>query len=574
MRGSWPEKCTLAAAVLLFVACTGTPGRPEPADLVLQGGAVYTLDAARSWAETVAVRGDTIVYVGPDAGAARFIGPDTQVVDLAGRMLLPGFQDAHVHPVWAGVTLLSIALHDLETPEQYVAAVAAYAAAHPDAPWLLGAGWLLSSFPGGIPDRRLLDAVVPDRPVAISSADGHSLWVNTRALDLAGITRDTPDPPGGRIDRDASGEPVGALQEGAGDLVYAKAPAITPEQAEAGLRTALSVLNGFGITSFQDASAPVSGKEAFRSLDAYRAFDARGELSARVVASLWWERSEGGEQLERLLRARQDYTGGRLRATTVKIMQDGVLENHTAALLEPYLGGVGGRGMPMLEPELLSRVVTRLDREGFQVHFHAIGDAAIRQCLDAVEAARRANGARDARHHISHLELIDPADVPRFRRLGVVANFQPLWAFADAYIVDLTLPFLGPERGRWIYPIGSVLRSGAVVAFGSDWDVSSPNPLEEIEVAVTRLGPDGEGDEPFLPEERVGLHDALAAFTINAAYVNLHEDRTGSIEVGKRADLVVLERNLFDVPAAEISEVGVRATLLDGQVVHGSLAGS
>jgi predicted amidohydrolase YtcJ len=564
-------------AALLCAACAGPSGSAHPeaaeaADQVLRGGTVYTVDAARSWAQAVAIRGERIVYVGPDAGAERFIGPRTRVVDLGGRMLLPGFQDAHIHPVWAGVTLLSLALHELATPEEYVEAVAAYAAEHPERPWIVGGGWLMSAFPGGIPDRRLLDAVVPERPVALSSTDGHSLWVNSKALELAGITRETPDPVGGRIDRDASGEPVGALQERAAALVTDLAPPLTSRESEAGLRRALEVLNGFGITSFQDASVPVAGGEAFRALDAYRALDARGELSARVVASLWWERGEGEEQLPRLLRARSSYSGGRLRATTVKIMQDGVLENHTAALLEPYQGGVEGRGMPMLEPELLERVVTRLDREGFQVHFHAIGDAAIRQCLDAVEAARRANGARDARHHVSHLQLIDPVDIPRFRSLGVVANFQPIWAYADDYIVDLTLPFIGPARGRWLYPIGSVVRSGAVVAFGSDWDVSSPNPLEEIEVAITRLGPDGEGGEPFVPEERIDLHDALAAFTIAAAYVNFQERETGSIEVGKLADLVVLDENLFAIEPSRISEVAVRATLVGGQLVHGELA--
>jgi predicted amidohydrolase YtcJ len=250
-------------------------------------------------------------------------------------------------------------------------------------------------------------------------------------------------------------------------------------------------------------------------------------------------------------------------------MQDGVMEVQTAAVLKPYVGKGSQTGLVMIEPEKLKEVVTALDKEGFQVHFHAIGDAAIRQCLDAVEAARRANGARDSRHHIAHIELFHPADIPRFRQLDVVANFQPLWAYADGYITDLTLPFLEPERRRWLYPIASLLKTGAVVAFGSDWSVSSANPLEEIEVAVTRMGWTGQTTTPFLPEERIELRDAIAAFTLNAAYVNFQDDRTGSIETGKLADLIVLDRNLFSIPPEQISESKVLLTLLGGKPVYG-----
>ena len=253
-------------------------------------------------------------------------------------------------------------------------------------------------------------------------------------------------------------------------------------------------------------------------------------------------------------------------------MQDGGFEVQTAAMLRDYKGKPGVRGLTMVEPEALKRDVTRLDKEGFQVHFHAIGDAAIRECLDAVEAARKVNGPRDSRHHISHLEVFDPADIPRFRALGVVANFQPLWAFADDYMAKLTLPYLEADSARWIYPIGSLLRSGAVVAFGSDWSVSSANPLEELEVALTRMGPLGETKEPFIPEERIDLPEALAAFTINAAYVNFQEDKTGSIQVGKLADLIVLDHNLFTIEPAAISDTKVLLTLLGGQPVHGDFS--
>lgn len=307
-------------------------------------------------------------------------------------------------------------------------------------------------------------------------------------------------------------------------------------------------------------------------LAAYQALDGRGELYLRVVASLWWERDEGVEQLERLRRQRDAYTQGNVRATTVKVMQDGVMENYTAAMLEPYIGQDGARGIPMVDPDLLKTAVTALDAEGFQVHFHAIGDGAIRQCLDAVEAARMANGDRGNRHHISHLQLIDPADVPRFRDLGVVANFQPLWAYNDEYITDLTIPFIGEERGRSMYVVGSVYRSGGMVAFGSDWSVSSANPYWQIETAITRLGALGETTEPLVPEEAISLPEAIEAFTIAGAYVNGSEADTGSIEAGKYADIAVLDRNLFAIEPSEISEAGAILTLFGGRPVHGDFA--
>ena len=552
-------------------AAPGAVAAPPPAaaDLALRGGAVYTLDATRSWAHAVAIRAGRIVYVGTDRGLEPFLGEKTRIVDLGGRMLLPSFQDAHIHSISGGLRALSCELGGLRSAEAYGQAVADYAAAHPDEAWIRGGGWQMSAFPGAIPDRRLLDAIVPDRPVYLRSTDGHSAWVNSKALEIAGITRETPDPKDGRIDRDPkTGEAVGALQEGAMDLVEKKIPPPTLEQRADALRYTLRMLNGFGITAFQDASARWDRGD----LATFAFLDERGELSARVIASQWWERERGLEQLEELVARRAQFTRGRLRATSVKIMQDGVMENHTAVLLEPYVGLPGVRGIPMLEPEALERAVTALDREGFQVHFHAIGDGAIRQSLDAVEAARAANGDRGNRHHISHIQLFHPDDIPRFRELDVVANFQPLWAYADEYITELTLPFLGPERARYMYPIASLERSGAVLAFGSDWSVSSANPFEEIETAVTRMGANGETDAPYLPEERIDLPVALAAFTMGSAYVNFLERETGSIEVGKSADLIVLDRDLFSIAPTQISETRVLLTLLEGKPVHGSLS--
>ena len=540
---------------------------PAVADLALTGGAIYTMDGARSWAGTIAIDDGRIVYVGNDAGAREHIGPETKVVDLKGRMVVPGFQDVHIHPVSGGIEANGCDLNAATNVEEYVAIIRKYADAHPDSPWIKGGGWSMAAFgPGALARKELIDAVVPDRPVILWSRDGHTVWVNSKALEAAGITRETKDPPDGRIDRDPrTGEAVGSLQEGAGGLVADKAPPDTDATRDAGLRYSIRMLNAYGITGIQDASVNEE------DLQTYRRLDDAGELTLHVVGSIWWERDQGLEQIENIKRLRNEYTKGRVEAGTVKIMQDGVMENYTAVVLEPYklAGRKDVRGIPMVEPEFLKQAVTQLDADGFQVHFHAIGDGAVRQSLDAIEAARTANGDLGHRHHISHLQLIHPDDQPRFRKLGVIANFQPLWAYADAYVTDLTLPFISRQTASYMYPIASMEKSGAVIAFGSDWSVSTANPFEEMETAITRLGSLGDTTVPFLPAESIALPEALAAFTINAAYTNRDEKNTGSLEVGKRANLAVLDRNLFEIPPSEISGTQVLLTLFEGKPVHG-----
>ena len=552
----------LLAALGTAVLAAASPA-PPPADLVIRGGAVYTVDDARSWAEAVAVSGGRIVFVGTDAGAKAWIGPKTRVLDASGKMVLPAFHDSHVHPVSGGVEALECDLNGAPTPAAVLDKVKAYAAAHPSLPWIRGGGWELTLFPDANPSKALLDAIVPDRPVYLSATDGHSVWVNSKALQLAGVTKATPDPPYGRIERDpATGEPTGTLREDAADLVSKHLPKRTAKDYADGLREGLRIANRFGLTSLVEASA------SEEDLEAYRTLESRGELSARIVASLHCDTDKGLAEVPRLVALRKKYAGRRLRTNAVKIFADGVLETRTAAVLEPYLGFPGDRGKANLEPAAFDALATALDREGFQIHVHAIGDRAIRMSLDAVEAARRANGARDARHHLAHIELIDPADIPRFRRLGVIANFQPFWANGDKYLTELTEPKLGPERSRWLYPIQSVVASGAVVAFGSDWSVSSMNPLDGIDVAVTHRQPT-EGPGPaWLPEERIALPDAIAGYTIRAAYLDFSEKETGSIEAGKSADLIVLDRNLFEIPASQIHEAKVLRTFLEGREVY------
>ena len=567
-----PTLCLTISACLAAAALTGCGRKVDDAaaaDLALTGGRIYTVDGARSWAEAVAIKDGRIVFVGTNEEAKAHIGKATNVVDLKGRMVVPGFQDAHIHPISAGVEAKACDLNAATNVDEYIATIKKYAEANPDEPWITGGGWSMAAFgPGALARRGLIDAVVPDRPVILWSRDGHTTWVNSKALEVAGITKKTPDPVDGRIDRDPkTGAAVCSLQEGASGLVTSKMPPTSDAKRNAGLRYAVKFLNGLGITALQDASVNED------DLKAYRMLDDAGGLSMHVIGSIWWKRDQGIEQIENIKRLRSEFTKGHIDAGTVKIMQDGVMENYTAAMLEPYLlpGKKGVRGIPMVEPEKLKEAVTRLDAEGFQVHFHAIGDAAVRQSLDAVAAARAANGDQGHRHHISHIQLIDTADVPRFKELGVVANYQPLWAYADDYITELTIPFLGPERSSHMYAINTLLKSGATVAFGSDWSVSSPNPFEEMETAITRLGALGDTTEPFLPEEAITLAQALDAFTINAAYVNRLEKDTGSLEVGKRADLAVLDRNLFDIKPAELSDTKVLVTLFEGKPVHGDL---
>jgi predicted amidohydrolase YtcJ len=345
-------------------------------------------------------------------------------------------------------------------------------------------------------------------------------------------------------------------------LVSRHIPEPTPEDYLNGLRAALALAGRFGITSIIEASADE------KIMEAYAGLDLQGKLTLRVMASLDTDSRRGPEQVAGLAEKRKAYQLRLLRADAAKIFADGVIESRTAALLEPYLNPPGDRGEPSLEQAAFNALAVALDRAGFQIHVHAVGDRAVRMSLDALDAARMANGPRDSRHHIAHLELIDPADIPRFQSLGVAANFQPLWAYPDLYITQLTEPILGPERSRRLYPIGSVARSGALIVGGSDWSVSSLNPLEAIQVALTRRALDDAGATPWLPQEVIDLSTALRAYTINGAFLSRQETLTGSIEIGKAADLVVLDRNLFDVPAREIHLARVLMTILEGKIVY------
>ena len=540
---------------------------PAAADLVIRGP-VQTMDAARSWSDAVAVRSGRVAALGA-AAAAALTGPQTRVIDATGGLVLPGFQDAHVHPPMGGRELLAVDLHDLPGREAYLDRVAGYARAHPGPGWIVGGGWALEHFGPGGPRREDLDAVAPGRPVYLSNRDWHGAWVSSATLGLAGIDGGTPDPADGRIERDPdTGEPSGMLHEGA---AYAVNDTVVPqpgreEWADA-IMAAQRHLHRLGVTGWQDAWVTPQTQAAYQWLAD------SGRLTARVVGALWWDRHRGPEQIADLVgRRAATVAGSPFSATSVKIMVDGILENRTGALLQPYCGcarpdGTPETGLSYLERDELRSAVVELDRLGFQVHLHTIGDRAVRDALDAVEAARAANGPADRRHHLAHIQIVQPVDLPRFRRLGVVANCQAYWAQSEPQMDDLTIPFIGTERARLQYPFGDLHAAGTVLALGSDWPVTTADPLQQLEVAARRVDPEHREKPPFLAEQRIPLPVALAAGTAGSAYVN-HDAEGGSLAVGRRADLAVLDRDIL-APGTFPADATVTHTVARGRLVHG-----
>jgi len=560
-----------------------------PADLVITGAQVRCAAAGggsgrravTTDATALAVRGDRILAVGSDDDIRGLVGPRTRTVAASGGLLLPGFQDSHVHAPFAGRNRRRVWLNDTRGRRGYLDAIADYAAAHPDEPWVVGGGWAMEYFPGGTPRKEDLDSVVPDRPVFLFNRDVHGAWVNSRALELAGIGRDTPDPSDGRIERDPqTGEVTGTLHEGAAYSFNEQVvPAPDRAEWEAAILEGQTHLHSLGITGWQDAWVTPA------TLEAYRSLAASGRLTARVVGSLWWDRHRGLEQISEFLDQRERASGAAQATgapvagffpTTVKIMTDGVLENYTGALLEPYCDGCGGhtanRGLSYVEADLLAAAVTELDRNGFQVHMHAIGDRAVRAALDAVEAARTVNGDNDLRHHIAHLQVVQPRDIPRFAQLAVVANCQTYWAQSEPQMEELTVPFLGLDRAELQFPFESIRAAGARLCMGSDWSVTTANPLEQLEVAVNRIDPENRDNAAFLPHERLSLDHAVDAFTAGSAFVN-HDSDGGALEVGRRADLALLDVDPFAAGFGvagrlPLADASVQLTVASGRVVH------
>ena len=539
------------------------------AELLLTNAHVYGNGVWRPGDDSIAVRDGIVVGLGAHAEVVGLV-PSAEVVDLDGAWVLPGFQDAHVHPVQAGLEMNACNLAGGHELSDYVDTIAAYALANPHVEWIVGGGWSMEAFPGGVPAAAVLDRIVSDRPVYLPNRDHHSAWVNTVALERAGITAATPDPADGRVERDDRGEATGALHEGAMELVRRLVPPPTGDEIAAALRTAQAYLHSQGITGWQDALVG-EGLGMPDTLDTYLAAQRAGTLTAGVVGALWWDRTRGEDQIADLVERRARAAAAGFDAGSIKIMQDGVCETFTAAVVEPYLDRHGhptdNHGLSFIEAADLARYVQLLDAEDFQVHIHALGDRAVRDSLDAVEHAIEVNGRRGNRHHLAHVQIVRPEDVPRFAELDVTANGQPLWACLDDQMSDLTLPFLSATARAQQYVFRSLLDSGARLAFGSDWPVSSPNPLLGIHVAVNRVAP-GADTEPLLQGQRLTVTEALDAYTRGSAFVSRREDSTGVVEIGMAADLAIVDADLLAIDPKEIADVRITRTYAQGRLVH------
>ena len=577
MQNSISAGCVALLALCLASCDGGEPQNaavapmPPPstvsADTVLLSGSVYTVDAERSWAQAVAIAGRDIVYVGDDDGAQAFIGPDTTRVDLAGRMLLPGFHDSHMHAENGSVFVYECNLHGLSDKEAILAKLGECAAADAESPWVRGAGWI-----PGYPEiyKEDLDGVVSDRPVHLVAADGHHVLVNSRALELLGIDAQTPDPPAGIIHHHAGGEPSGLLMESAMWLPTPHLPSVPDADRSRVLRKAMEEANRAGITSIVEAWETPEWDPIWRAL---RRDDA---LSTRVTLALLVDEN-WDEDIDALL-ARRFEGDEWLRATQIKLLVDGVTENQTAALKDPYLGHEGARGLMFFSQEQLNAWITLFENLDFQVHAHTLGDRAVAAVLDALERSRRLRGQPNNRPSFVHCYLIDPADYPRLRAADATLNFTMLWRQMEPPMVALNAPTLGRERLARLMPMAEAAEYGLVVTGGSDWYVSQIDPLASIAAGLTGKAvpfyrshayePDS---QPVMPGRTPSLETLIAAYTINGAYASKTEAFTGSIEVGKRADLVLLDRNLFEIPAEEVYETEVLATLVDGRLVYGEL---
>ncbi|MFY0408041.1 amidohydrolase [Solicola sp. PLA-1-18] len=549
----------------------GTTATPRVrADTVLRG--VVRVDATSRPTDAVAVRDGLVVALGRD-DCSRLTGPGTDVVDLDG-VVAPAFVDAHAHPVMGGLNRVRCDLDDLHDLDRYRARIADHAARPTSggSDWLVGSGWYGDVFPAGLPTAAELDAVVGGRPAVLTSHDVHSVWVSSEALRRAGIDATTPDPAGGRIERDADGRPTGVLMESAAALVTDLLPAPTERELVDALLQAQAYLHSVGVAGWQDAAVgEMLGMPDLYPV--YRAADAAGLLTARVTGALWWDLDRDESQVAGLVERRAETADRhRFRASAVKIMQDGVCENLTAAVVEAYRDVPHDHGLSFLEPERLREVVAALAAERFDVHLHAVGDRAVRECLDAVETSDR---SWSPRHQVAHIDLVQPDDLPRFGRLGVIANVQPLWAREDRVLVETKLPHLTEAQRRHHFAFGSLHAAGARLAFGSDWPVSSPDPLWALHVAVNRTAPDGDPHAqddhartvPLLEHEGLAVADAFTAATAGAAHAS-RLDTSGTLHPGMAADLVLLDRDPLAVPRAELGAVAVRATYVAGRPVY------
>lgn len=550
-------------SALALTACGTKPQHPR-ADFVVRNADVRTQDSATPAASAVAVTGEKIAYVGDESGIAAWISPDTRVIDAGGNTVLPGLIDTHIHAAESALSLGGCTLRNKQLEIAEAAdTIRACVAADKASTWIV----VNEVNPAGFKAHRHdLDAIEKDRALFLWGADGHTAWVNTRGLELAGITRDTPDPDAGRIERDAKGDATGFLVDAATGLALSRMDKATPAQRLDALRKVLVLLHGVGITSYLEANTDAPTVEAYAELAR------RNELGARVTVAFETSNESTAEEFGRLESLRATLTNPLFRADFIKLFADGVLEypTQTAALLEPYNDAQGkpgkSKGKLYVPPAEMRAFISEAGKRGFNIHVHAIGDRAVRETLDAFAAARAA-GSKQL-FSIAHLQLIEPSDVPRFAELDVFPSVQLLWAQPDNYSIDALTPWLGTERMDRQYPARSLVAAGAAVAGGSDWDVTSYNPFEAMATGMSRKNPEQPGRAPLNPKEAMSLDEMLAAYTLNAARLMGRENEIGSLAVGKFADLIVLDRKFTaQTPADEVRSVTPTVVLFNGRDV-------
>jgi predicted amidohydrolase YtcJ len=544
------------------------------ADTILIHGRIYTVDSQHPWAEALAIRNGKIVAVGGDREIGLLRGPSTKVIDAKGRMVLPGITDCHVHFMEGSLLLQQIFLNGIKTIPEIQSRVKAYAAAHPNESWLLGRGWNYPVFaPTGMPDKKYLDEIVPDRPVYLDGFDGHSWWANSKALEIAHINKNTPDPAGGSFVRDLkTGEPTGAIKEDAADAIIRRAiPEPSHDQKLKILLAGIELANQLGVTRVHGLTEIDALRDDLHNVDLIQELQRKGKLTLRFYLAYRVDPPEVTEQqLREIIEARDRYHDAWIATGAVKFFMDGVIETHTAAMLDPYSDDPSLSGKLFWNAEKYNRGVAELDRRGIQIFTHAIGDRAIRTALDAYEHAAQVNGTKDARHRIEHIEDVSADDIPRFGKLGVIASMQPLHAYPDDDTLKSWAPNVGPERSQRGWAWRSIQAAGGVLAFGSDWPVVTLSPWEGLQNAVTRQTTEGEPKGGWIPSERISLADAIKGYTLNAAFAGHREKSEGSLESGKLADLIVISQDLFKVDPLKIGETKVLLTLVGGRVVYQS----
>ncbi len=547
-------KSIIVMTVLILLACMNGENQTN-ADLILINGKIYTVESDQPWAEACAIKDGKFIAVGQTAAIQKYQGKRTEVIDLEGRLVLPGFNDAHVHFADGGFYLSGINLRDAKDELEFVERLRDFAAKLAPGEWIINGNWDHEAWPSKKhPSRSLIDSVTSNNPVLVQRLDGHIALANSLALKLAGITRETPNPQGGEIVKDPrTGEPTGILKDNAQSLVSAVIPAPTREQLKQAIKTAIRHANSLGVTSIQDNSSAAD-------LAIYQELLRAGELTLRINAWRYGYLYQNFEKLGIL----PNFGNDMLRIGTVKVFADGSMGAGTALFFDPYEDDPATSGIPIYKENELYDLIRAIDKAGLQIAAHAIGDRANNWVLNAFEKAFQANGRRDARHRIEHAQVVRPEDVTRYRELGVIASIQPSHCIDDMRWAEKRIG----QRCQNAYRFNSFLQAGVKIAFGTDWTVESLNPMLGLYAAVTREFPEGGPEGGWHPEEKITLAQAIELYTLGSAYAEFQEDRKGSIKVGKLADLVVLDKNLFEIPAKEILNARVDLTLVNGKIVY------